>query len=84
MDGDFVSTLDFNNAEEIKGVQIPYMWLHGVEDDYVSIDNGELIFSNYNGSYKEAHRVENAMHADIPTVMGFETFMNTFHNFIQK
>jgi hypothetical protein len=60
------------------------MWLHGIEDDYVNINNGELIYGNYNGSYKEAHRVETAKHADIPAVMGFEAFMNTFQNFIQK
>ena len=84
VDADFVSTLEFNNAEQIKNVQIPYMWIHGVEDDYVSIDNGELIYSNYNGSYKEAYRVENANHADIPTVMGFDLFMNTIQVFLQK
>jgi alpha/beta superfamily hydrolase len=84
VDGDFVTDLELNNAEEIKGVVVPYMWLHGIEDDYVNINNGELIYGNYNGSYKEAHRVETAKHADIPAVMGFEAFMNTFQNFIQK
>lgn len=84
VDGDFVTELDLNNAEEIKGVEVPFMWLHGVEDDYININNGELIFENYKGSYKEAHRIENAKHADIPTVMGFETFMSAFQNFLQK
>ncbi|MEO9533887.1 MAG: alpha/beta hydrolase [Crocinitomicaceae bacterium] len=84
VDGDFVTELEFNNAEEIKNVDVPFMWLHGVEDDYININNGELIYSNYNGSSKSAYRVENAKHADIPSVMGFEDFMNSFQNFIQN
>lgn len=83
VDADFVTELNFENAEEIKKVDCPYMWLHGVLDDYIEIENGELIFSNYNGSYKEAHRIEAANHGDLPLMMGYPVYMSAVHDFIK-
>ena len=84
VDGDFVTTLKFNNAETIKEVQIPYLWLHGIQDDYVSIDNGELIFANYNGPYGEPHRIEDSGHSEVPIKMGVSNYLSGVLKFIQK
>ncbi|MFT4602288.1 MAG: pimeloyl-ACP methyl ester carboxylesterase [Arenicella sp.] len=84
IDADFVTELELNNAEQIKNVNVPFMWLHGQEDDYVEINNGELIYANYQGPYKEAHRVENGGHANLPVIMGYDSFMSTFLTFIRK
>lgn len=83
-DASFITELQFNNAENIKKVDAPFMWLHGVDDDYVSIDNGEIIYGNYQGPYKEAIRVENANHSDIPVIMGLENYLNAVELFIQQ
>lgn len=80
----FVTTLTFNNAETIKNVNIPLLWLHGVEDDYVSIDNGELIYQNHSGSYKEAHRLENTNHTEIPESFGFGNYLKVLNEFLIK
>ena len=80
----FVSTLNFNNAENIKSVKVPLMWFHGVEDDYIAIQNGELIFQNHSGSFKEAIRVESAGHGDIPHVYGFDKYTSTLWSFILR
>jgi alpha/beta superfamily hydrolase len=80
----FVTTLEMNNAEKMKDVDMPLMWLHGVEDTYVNISNGELIYSNYNGVYKEAHRIEGSDHAEVPVIMGYATYLTALESFLVK
>jgi len=84
VDPNFVTSLKFNNAETMKGVKIPLCWLHGREDDYVELSNGQLVYDNHSGAYKESHIIDNAKHADIPLVMECETYLNTVNSFIQK
>ncbi|UKN01959.1 alpha/beta hydrolase [Paracrocinitomix mangrovi] len=83
VDADFVTQLNFENAENIKNVEVPYFWMHGTDDDYISIDNGELIYGNYNGVYKQALRVIGAKHADIPAVYGHENYLQEVLSFIR-
>ncbi len=78
----FLSTLEFDNAGKIKDVSAPLLWLHGKVDDYIAIQNGELIFKNHQGSYKEAIRVDHAGHSDIPIVMKYDHYIKTVGNFI--
>ncbi|MFD1552004.1 hypothetical protein DNU06_01110 [Putridiphycobacter roseus] len=78
----FISNLRFNNAEKIKDVKVPLLWIHGVEDDYIAIENGELVYQNHQGTYKKAIRVENAKHGDIPKIMGYTTYLEAIHNFL--
>lgn len=84
VDPDFVTDLSFENAEKIKLVGEPLAWFHGVEDTYVSIDNGELIYSNHGGSIHEAHRIEESDHAEVPLVMGLSNYLNTITSFIRQ
>ena len=60
--------------------------LSGVEDDYVSISNGELIYENHNGSYKEAHRIDGANHDNdgVPQTMGLENYLNVIETFVTR
>ncbi|WP_027418965.1 alpha/beta hydrolase [Crocinitomix catalasitica] len=78
----FLSSLKFDNAEQIKKVDAPLMWLHGKIDDYVAIQNGELVFENHPGP-KVPYRVEGANHSNIPEIMGFETYITNVTSFIQ-
>jgi alpha/beta superfamily hydrolase len=84
VDPKFVSTLEFNNTETMKSVKIPLCWLHGREDDYVAISNGQLVYDNHSGAYKEPHIIEDANHSNIPVVMGYETYLESLNTFIQK
>lgn len=83
VDSKFMTSLEFNNAEKIKDVNMPMMWLHGVEDSYIQISNGELIYNNYQGVYKEAHRIEEAEHSNIPVIMTFEEYITAVSQFIR-
>lgn len=80
----FVTTLEFDNAEKIKSVTVPLMWFHGVEDTYVNISNGELIYNNHTGAYKEAHRIEGADHAEVPVLMGYAEYLKALELFLKK
>ncbi len=83
LDPGFVTTLEFPNAEKIKDVSAPFMWFHGTDDDYIEIENGELIYANHPG-VKTPVRVQNAMHGNIPDVMGIFNYMSTLETFIQN
>ena len=79
----FVTDLQINNAEEIKSIQQPFFWIHGVDDHYLNITtNGELVYKNYKGSYKEAHRIPGAGHSDVPNTMGFQSYLKAVEGFI--
>jgi alpha/beta superfamily hydrolase len=84
LDPNAVTDHNFENAEKIKLVDKPLCWLHGIEDTYIAIDNGELIYNNHGGTVKEAHRIENSDHSEIPTVMGIENYLEVITTFIRQ
>ncbi len=83
VDPNFVSTLEFENAEKMKAISMPLLWFHGVEDDYIEIENGELIYGNHSGSYKEAVRVNGAGHGNIPEIYGYDNYIVHLENYIK-
>ncbi len=83
VDPDFVTNLDFENAVKIKDVDEPLLWMHGVEDTYVAIENGEIIFNNHGGVVKQAERVEGSDHSEVPLVMGIEVYLEKVLSFIR-
>lgn len=80
----YVSTLEFDNADKMKSVDVPLLWYHGVEDDYIAIKNGEIIYDNHSGTFKEAHRIEEAGHGDIPGTIGYEEYLDQLEIFIRR
>ena len=85
MPGSFFTNLKIDNAEEIKAVKQPFLWMHGIDDDYLSIKtHGEVVYKNYGGVRGVAVRVPGAGHSTVPTVMGFQAYRDTLLNFITK
>lgn len=78
--------MKINNADKIKDVKQDLLWMHGTKDDYIHIDNGELVFNNHGGTYKEAHRIEGGKHGKegVPETMGFEEYLKVVKTFIQR
>ncbi|MDP4200072.1 MAG: alpha/beta fold hydrolase [Bacteroidota bacterium] len=84
MPSSFVTNLKFDNAEQIKSVQQPLCWIHGMSDMFINIaTNGEVVYANYHGPYKEAHRIPGADHGTIPQTWGFENYADTVLKFIR-
>lgn len=80
----YITTLQFDNAEKIKLVDAPFLWMHGIDDDYVAITNGEKVAANYAGSDSTFIRVPAALHGNdgVPETMGFENYLQTIETFI--
>ncbi len=81
----YFTSVKVDNAEEIKKVQQPFMWIHGINDDFLSIKtHGELVYKNYKGVYSEAHRVPAATHVNVPAVWGLDNYKAALEAFITR
>jgi pimeloyl-ACP methyl ester carboxylesterase len=85
MPASFFTDVKLDNAEEIKTVNIPFLWIHGRSDSYLNIEtHGEVVFGNYQGPSKKAIRVEGGEHEDTPFIYGYENYLNDLLDFIEK
>jgi pimeloyl-ACP methyl ester carboxylesterase len=81
----FFLTVDYDNAEEIKKVNQPFLWMHGKKDDFLNIEtHGEVVFKNYNGTYGQAARIDRAGHGSLPNTIGFEAYNELVYHFIKN
>ena len=82
----YIVDLEFNNAEKIKKIDQPFLWMHGTADDYLKISNGEIIYRNYDGAYGEVHKVEGARHGagGVPETLGFDEYLKIVEEFIVR
>lgn len=73
---------DYDNAEEIKKVNQPFFWIHGVDDVFLNLEtHGEVVYKNYNGSRGVAVRVPGGEHGNTPQKMGYEEYLLALENF---
>lgn len=85
MPADYFTDLKIDNAEEIKKVNQPFLWMHGTSDKFLNYKtHGQVVFNNYNGIYKEKHFIEGADHGEIPAKMNFTTYLDVVGTFIRK
>ena len=85
MPSSYFSNLKINNAEEIKKVQQPLMWMHGTNDLFLNIKtHGQVVYDNHSGVYKEAHKIEGADHSEIPVNYGFTNYLKDLEKFIKR
>jgi pimeloyl-ACP methyl ester carboxylesterase len=85
MPADYFTNLKIDNAEEIKKVNQPFLWLHGLKDNFLNYKtHGEVVYKNYKGSYQNKQMVEDADHGEVPKKMGFEKYRQLLGDFIRK
>jgi pimeloyl-ACP methyl ester carboxylesterase len=74
-----------DNAEEIKKVNVPLLWIHGEADSFLSIHtHGELVYNNYAGPSKTAVRVPGGNHEDTPFILGYTNYLSEILKFIEN
>ncbi|MFK7799733.1 MAG: alpha/beta hydrolase [Aureispira sp.] len=82
MAGSYYGNLEIDNAEEIKVVEEPFLWIHGIEDAFIPIDNGERVIANYQGSHLVERRIPGGEHSTVPTAMGIASYIQLMGDFI--
>lgn len=81
----YVTDLKIDNSEEIKMISQPFLWLHGLSDNFLNYKtHGQVVYDNYNGVYKEKFLVPGADHSEVPDKMGFEQYLKVVGDFIRK
>ena len=85
MPATYFTDLKIDNAEEIKKVSCPFLWVHGTNDNFLNYKtHGEVVFKNYKGVYSESFLVNGADHGQIPATMGFDAYTKLLGAFIRK
>ena len=85
MPGSYFVNVKIDNAEEIKKVNVPLLWIHGEADSFLSIHtHGEVVYNNYQGPSKTAVRVPGGDHEDTPFIMGYSTYLSAILKFIEQ
>lgn len=80
----FFTSHEINNAEIIKSVDQPFLWMHGVNDNFLRIEShGEIVYRNYSGESGTAIRVKNAGHSGVPEELGFEDYLLVLEQFLR-
>lgn len=83
--GSALTNLKIDNAEEIKKINQPFCWMHGIDDHFLAIaTHGEVVYQNYKGTYSEPYRIAGAHHSDLPAVWGLENYKKTVGDFLKR
>ncbi len=79
----YFTNLKIDNADEIKQIHQPFMWIDGIDDAFLNINtNGQVIFNNYHGIYGDAHKIAGGTHTNVPLVWGYQNYMSAVEAFI--
>ncbi len=85
MPAEYFTDLKIDNAEEIKKVTVPFLWLHGLSDSFLNYKtHGEVVYKNYGGNQKSKAMVEGADHGEVPQKMGFDAYLSTLGRFMRN
>ena len=85
MPASYFVNVKVDNAEEIKKISKPFLWVHGRNDDFLSIEtHGEVVYKNYKGIKGFAFRIDKANHGSIPNTMGYENYLKMLEDFIKQ
>lgn len=83
--GSFFTNAKINNAQKIKSITQPLLWMHGTADSFLSITtHGELVYNNHNGGFKKGYKIDGAEHNNLPTVWGYSNYLQAIHQFLLK
>lgn len=75
---------EFDNVKRIKNINTHFMLFHGLNDNFVRFrDNGELVY-NEAPDPKELVLIKEAVHNNIPYVMGQENYLNKLKGWINS
>lgn len=81
----YFTNAKINNADKIKSITQPFLWMHGNNDAFLSIKtHGEVVYKNYGGNRQQAFRIPDAVHNNVPAVWGYPNYLTALFNFVQQ
>jgi len=81
--GSYFMNIKINNAENMRLIDKPFLWMHGINDSFLSITtHGEVVYANYAGISSLAIRVSGAVHNNLPEVYGYNNYTLVLDQFI--
>ena len=85
MPSSYFVNVKIDNAEQIKNVSVPLLWIHGEADDFLEISkHGEVVYNNHSGTSKVAVRVPGGGHESTPFVFGYTNYSDEILDFITQ
>ncbi|MEN9969538.1 MAG: hypothetical protein RIR94_1743 [Bacteroidota bacterium] len=83
MPGSFLVDLQIDNATEIRKVEIPLLWIHGVDDSFLTVkSHGQPVYDHKTIGYKEAYLVPGGEHETTPFVAGYQNYIDKLAAFM--
>jgi pimeloyl-ACP methyl ester carboxylesterase len=83
MPGSFLVDLQIDNATEIRKISIPLLWIHGMDDSFLSVkSHGQPVYDNKLNGYKEAYLVPGGGHETTPFAAGYENYIARLASFM--
>lgn len=81
--GSFFTNAKINNAQKIKSINQPLLWMHGTDDSFLNITtHGELVYNNHNGAFKKGYKIAGAEHNNLPSIWGYSNYLQAIHQFL--
>lgn len=81
----YFTNAKINNADKIRSINQPFLWMHGIADDFLSIDtHGEVVYKNYAGNRQQAFRIPGAVHNNVPAIWGYTNYLDALYNFVRQ
>jgi pimeloyl-ACP methyl ester carboxylesterase len=80
----YFTNLSLNNEELITRLQVPFLLIHGKDDDFLRYEaHGKRVFDACPPSVgKKQFAIDRAVHNNVPSVMGFPAYSGALLNFI--
>lgn len=80
----YFTNLSLNNEELITRLQVPFLLIHGKDDDFLRYDaHGKRVYDACPPSVgKKQFVIDRAVHNNVPSVMGFPAYSEALLNFI--
>ena len=83
MPGSFFTDAEINNADKVKLSDAPLLWMHGIDDNFLSIDtHGSIVYDRHDGPWKTDERVAGADHEGVPVFMGVAEYNASILDFM--
>ena len=85
MPASYFTNVKIDNADKMKRVSQPLLWLHGLNDLFLNYKtHGELVYSKHAGAYKQKMLIPGADHGEVPEKAEFKAYLDTLGKFIRR